>query len=930
MSPAARPAQSADRGERAVDRRLWEYVSTLAVATTGFAVLGSVLQLHPPAAGSWTTLPFLAAGMVAAEQLRVRFRRGDDVDALTLFEAVLAPLLFTFSPLVVVSTVAVAQTVTAVLRRSAWIKGAFNVAQWSLAAVVGSIAIGLLNDGSGVSLRSLAFLIAALGCVAVVNNVAFTVVLAISSRQSLPTVLRGLSPIIVPGWIGGWGINLLIGLLFVLADAGHPIAVVLFPVPLAVLHFAYRGYAAARADRLRLTGLRQAANVLSEPLHPRQAIDDFLREVAQCFESRSAALVLFTEAGDHEIHVLSLAPDRPATQRIEGPEGGSFEAVLAALQEPLRVRSGGDDELSAALAAAGWRDCLSAPLVDEHRQLGALAVFDQTGLEGTATADLAVLEALARETAHTIARGRLFENVLDERRKLAQIVSSTSDGIFTLSDNGIVLSWNAACERITGLSAGDVVGRRDAMRRLNARTASGTPVDFVDWAADAALPSEIVLTRFGDGELRRLLCSANRAIDVEARSETLVVVARDITPAEEHEQLREQFSRLVEVQAAQRLVVDHLQKAVAPEPPGIAGADIAVAYVASDPSSPTGGDLFDWHCLPSGELHVAVVDVLGHGVAATKDALTVVHTLRFVAVEGTPLEQVVERADQLLSAQDSELVATVMVARYRPETGELRVVSGGHPPALVVSATGEVTQLAATGGAIGWPAVGSDNVASTTLGINESLVLYTDGLIEARKDVLEGMDSLVRYASEVAHLPAAQFADELVQRSLEGAERRDDTLALVLRRTRVRTRPEQFREVLDPASATAVGQARHHLLEWLREEAGVSGDDPLLVAAELLSNAVVVARTSVVVTARHDGDRIILEVSDDGPGQPDLDERGHRLPPHDSESGRGLFLVRSLSEDVSVLSTAEGTVMRCVLNAHSPSRPGLTAGARRY
>src|SRR5699024_5209982 len=183
----------------------------------------------------------------------------------------------------------------------------------------------------------------------------------------------------------------------------------------------------------------------------------------------------------------------------------------------------------------------------------------------------------------------------------------------------------------------------------------------------------------------------------------------------------------------QRLVVDHLQQAVAPEPPGIDGADIAVRYVASDPAAPTGGDLFDWHELPSGQLHIAVVDVLGHGVSATKNALTVVHTLRFAAVDGTPLEQIVGRVDELLDAQQNELVATAIIARYGPATGEARVVSGGHPPALLVGPGGDVETVPATGGAIGWPAVGSDNVACVTLGVNDTLVLYTDGLIEARK-----------------------------------------------------------------------------------------------------------------------------------------------------------------------------------------------------
>ena len=91
------------------------------------------------------------------------------------------------------------------------------------------------------------------------------------------------------------------------------------------------------------------------------------------------------------------------------------------------------------------------------------------------------------------------------------------------------------------------------------------------------------------------------------------------------------------------------------------------------------------------------------------------HALRFAAFDGTPLEHMVLRADDLLSAQAPDLVATVVIARYRPETGELKVASGGHPPALVVGSEGKVTQLTATGGAIGWPGVGSDNIVTTRL-----------------------------------------------------------------------------------------------------------------------------------------------------------------------------------------------------------------------
>lgn len=910
-------------GPGRVTIRLAVYCGVLAVAALAVVTFTVVADLHPPGTSVWWTLPLLVAGMIAAEHLRVSFRGGANVaTSATLFESTLAPVIFFFPPWVVVAAVAFAQGVSAVLRRTTLTKGFFAVAQWALATGLGGLVLAAYASAPRVDIQAIVGLVLALAVVAVVNYSAISIVMSIASQQTLGSVLASIRPILLPNWVGGWVINLLIGLLFVMAAAGHPIAVILFPVPLLVLHFANRGYAAARADRKRLSGLRRAATVLTEPLHPLNAIDDYLREVATCFEAQAAALVLLTEASQYETHLMDQRGDAPSVQ----PRAASaLEAALAMQADPVRVLDRHDSALASLLVDAGWRDCTCAPLVDEQRRLGALIVFDQTGME-TGTADVAVLEALARETAHTLVRGRLLESVMEERRKLAQIVSTTSDGIFTVAESGEVLSWNTACERMTGLAATEVTGQRDVMSRLRAHTSTGAAVDFSGWRNEPQRSRDLFITT-ADGASRRLSVSASEAQDADGRSKTLVVFARDVTPADEYEELRQQFSELAERQHAQRIVVDHLQQAVAPTAPQLEGTDMAVTYVASDPSSPTGGDLYDWHLLPNGELHVAVVDVLGHGVEATKDALTVIHTLRLVAVEGTPLIDVVARADQLLSAQDSDLVATVVVARYHPVTGALRVVSGGHPPALVVDAEGKVTQLAGTGGAIGWPAVGSDNVITTRLGVHESLVLYTDGLIEARKDILEGMDALIRHASDVSTLPAAEFAEQLVTRALAGADRRDDTLALVLRRTRVAVRPERLRWRVEPGDRAGIRTARRALHEWLHSQ-GADSDDPVLVAAELLANAAVAARYAAVLTAEMDGDHVVLEVTDDGVGADDIEGRSRLLPDQDSERGRGLFLVRALSEGMTTMSIDGGTVVRCRVRVHTgaPNEAVRTGG----
>ena len=769
----------------------------VAVYVAGLAALAVAVTLGvdgdaAPGRAATLVLPVLALLIAAAEWWLVRFRVGREVNALNLVEAVLAPLLFAFPAGPAVLTVAAGQLMAGLLRRNSPLKGAFNVAQWSLATACGAAVVAAV-DGQGLEPRSVAGVLLALVVVGLVNNAAFTVVLALSQGGRPADALRGLAPVVVPGWVGGLAANAALGLLFVLAYAGSPWAVVVFVVPLGLLHLAYRGQAAARADRGRLAGLHRAAGALTRPIDPREGVAGYLREVATTFDARVVMLVLRSEAG-REVHRLARAADGelPTTVEtfLEDADSATLAGALAALPGPTTLRADDRTPLALALRDAGGDDLLAAPLLDDGRLLGALLVLDRGGLVPDAPGELAVVEALAREATGAFAKGRLLGRVIEERRKLELVVSTTSDGMLALDGEGLVLSWNPALERLTGLAAADVVGRPGALSPLDLRTVRGEPVDLAGWRDQGRLPSELRL-RGVEGSSRRVSCSYSVSYDVSGEPETLVVIARDVTPAEQIEQLRTQFARLVEAEAAQRLVVEHLQEAVMPPRPDVPGAEIGVSYVASDPSSPTGGDLYDCQLLPSGELHLAVVDVLGHGTHATQDALTVMHTLRTVVLDGTPLEQVVARADELLGRQDRDLVATVVLARYSPRDGRVQVVSGGHPPALVVTTAGQVRELEPGGCAIGWPAAGSDGVVEERLAPGDTLVLYTDGLVEARKDIVEGLEALAGHARAVAHLPAQRFAQALVDRALAGAERRDDSLALVLRRTPVPALPVQ-------------------------------------------------------------------------------------------------------------------------------------------
>jgi anti-sigma regulatory factor (Ser/Thr protein kinase) len=393
---------------------------------------------------------------------------------------------------------------------------------------------------------------------------------------------------------------------------------------------------------------------------------------------------------------------------------------------------------------------------------------------------------------------------------------------------------------------------------------------------------------------------------------------------------------LADLEAAQRGIVHKLQEAVRPPTPSVPQTELGVYYVPAEHQSPTGGDLYDWLVLPDGELHLAVVDVMGKGVGATKDAVSVTHALRLLVLDGCPLDKLITRADELVGALNSDLVATLMVGRYNPATGVMRLVGGGHPPALVVTG-GRVQQISAGGIPIGWPGAGSEGQRSLVLDRSDTVIFYTDGLIETTKDVLEGLSALTRFATETAGYPAPALARALVERALEGAARRDDSLALVLRR---RNPPGEARLPLAPLeyrfspSTASVPLVRHFLQDWLVRVpvAADEADDLLLVATELCANALrysTGARGSVALRAWVDSADVIIEVEDDGGALQEVPVVDDDQPDPLAERGRGLFLVRALTDELTGAVDDQGrTVFRAIRRAVAGTASGREDAGR--
>ena len=516
------------------------------------------------------------------------------------------------------------------------------------------------------------------------------------------------------------------------------------------------------------------------------------------------------------------------------------------------------------------------------------------------------------------------ENALARRSQL--VLDAAAEGVYGLDSEGRLTFINPSATTMLRWPAEELLGR--SMHELTHHTRpDGTPYPraecpmtrSIQHGTTSRVVDEIFWRR--DGESFPVRYTATPLLE-HGEIAGAVVTFEDRSEKARAAVAEAEISRLVELEQAQRDVLAYLQETIRPPKPEVPNADLGVHYLPAEDGAPTGGDLYDWQVLPGGLLHIAVIDVAGKGVAATKDALAVGHALRLSALAGRPLVDLVRIADELVTAQSPDVVATVLIVHYNPETGTVQMAGASHPPPLHISAEGRVREVPAPGIAIGWPGAGTEEIVEVTLERNDSLLLYTDGLIEASKNLDVGLMEVAREAALVARYPPDQLARALVDRMLGRGSRRDDTLAVVLRR---RTPPAPAGRPLGPfshrfhANEAVVPLARHLLADWLANQPVDPGDveDLPLVVSELCTNAVRAARSEVVLRAWAEGDSLIIEVEDDGgrPVPPRKVGLEPEIPAIGEEHGRGLFLAESLMDDLTTRVEGASTIVRAVRRA---------------
>jgi PAS domain-containing protein len=223
-----------------------------------------------------------------------------------------------------------------------------------------------------------------------------------------------------------------------------------------------------------------------------------------------------------------------------------------------------------------------------------------------------------------------------------------------------------------------------------------------------------------------------------------------------------------------------LQQAITPQashPVDAAGIDVAARYRPASQEHLVGGDWYDTVLLPDKRVLLAVGDVAGHGIEAVTGMVALRNHLRGLAVTGagpaTLLAWLNSAAFHLAG-----VIATAICGIYDPLTRTLRWARAGHlPPLIVRDGAGRISPVP-SGMLLGAQADASYQEATLRLALGDTLVLYTDGLIERRDQPLDdALRELARRASRPVP-DIGQFADHLLAAGL--SDTGDDTCLLVI------------------------------------------------------------------------------------------------------------------------------------------------------
>ena len=330
----------------------------------------------------------------------------------------------------------------------------------------------------------------------------------------------------------------------------------------------------------------------------------------------------------------------------------------------------------------------------------------------------------------------------------------------------------------------------------------------------------------------------------------------------------------------------------------------SVRYQAASRPLQVGGDWYDIVDLGDGRIGFVVGDCVGHGLAAAAVMGQVRSACRALLFENHSPAAALSGLDRFAARLPGAQSTTAICAVLDPETGELVYSSAGHPPPVLAHADG-TTEMLENGHtiALGVRPNWVRPEGHVTIPPRATLLLYTDGLVERRRIALE--EGLSRLAGVVKHGRMAtldELADQVMSELVPSEGYQDDVVLLLYRQ------PGPL-ELNFPANVSQLAPTRTALRKWLTQ-AQLNPEqaiDVLVAAGEAVTNAIEHGHRhrpegTISLSATALVDHVRLIIADTG------EWKTPEVVP-DSTRGRGILMMRTLMNDVTISPEAAGTTV---------------------
>ncbi|MCG7206526.1 SpoIIE family protein phosphatase [Streptomyces arenae] len=340
---------------------------------------------------------------------------------------------------------------------------------------------------------------------------------------------------------------------------------------------------------------------------------------------------------------------------------------------------------------------------------------------------------------------------------------------------------------------------------LYGRPASAAPVPLEDLAAHAHPDDAVAIGRFlrtllhrrhpastsfrlqrPDGVTRHIRVVAEPVLDSGGEPYVLRGAYQDISAHHWTEvalaATRDQLAHTEQQASERNRLTLQLQHAIMPPaqaPLAVPGLDLAVRYRPAETQNLVGGDWYDAVVLPSRMVLLCVGDVAGHGIEAATSMVVLRNALRGLAVTGAGPGQLLSWLNMVTHHLTGSVTATAVCGLYDPDRHTLRWARAGHlPPVLVRGPEAEPLPLV-QGLLLGAVPEAAYQEHEVQLAVDDTLLMYTDGLIERRDRSVE--ESLAQLLTAARAVPRTleQRLDRLLTHSRSDTD--DDTCIVGIR-----------------------------------------------------------------------------------------------------------------------------------------------------